>query len=237
LGFLDFVITLFFAFGIAFEVPVATVLVVAVGITTPDNLVKIRPYVFVAAFIIGMFLTPPDMISQTLLAIPMWLLYEVGIVFSRIYKERIKDAGVAREARFDDDGSTESSATDTAKTSSTTSEKTASAKSVVPTAAAQAATSTNTVKKDSNDNESDKTDTESFFDPALMQKPGPSGTFRNSLTDFDDDQSDTTDEKPTNDESSGSKSADGKSSDNQSAHGPLSDSESTNDKPSNKDSD
>jgi len=204
--YLDFVITLFFAFGIAFEVPVATVLVVAVGITTPDNLVKIRPYVFVAAFIIGMFLTPPDMISQTLLAIPMWLLYEVGT-------------------------------TDTAKTSSTTSEKTASAKSVVPTAAAQAATSTNTVKKDSNDNESDKTDTESFFDPALMQKPGPSGTFRNSLTDFDDDQSDTTDEKPTNDESSGSESADGKSSDNQSAHGQLTDSESTNDKPSNKDSD
>jgi len=76
--YLDFVITLFFAFGIAFEVPVATVLVVAVGITTPEQLAKIRPYVFVVAFVIGMFLTPPDIISQTLLAIPMWLLYEVG---------------------------------------------------------------------------------------------------------------------------------------------------------------
>ena len=101
--YLDFVITLFFAFGIAFEVPVATVLVVAVGITTPENLVKIRPYVFVAAFIIGMFLTPPDMISQTLLAVPMWLLYEVGIVFSRMYKQRIIDAGKERERRYNED--------------------------------------------------------------------------------------------------------------------------------------
>lgn len=101
--YLDFVITLFFAFGIAFEVPVATVLVVAVGITTPDQLVKIRPYVFVAAFIIGMFLTPPDMISQTLLAVPMWLLYEVGIVFSRKYKTRITAAGQARDKRYDED--------------------------------------------------------------------------------------------------------------------------------------
>ena len=101
--YLDFVITLFFAFGIAFEVPVATVLVVAVGITTPEQLVKIRPYVFVAAFIIGMFLTPPDMISQTLLAIPMWLLFEVGIVFSRKYKTRIREAGDAIDKRYNED--------------------------------------------------------------------------------------------------------------------------------------
>lgn len=101
--YLDFVITLFFAFGIAFEVPVATVLVVAIGITTPEQLKKIRPYVFVSAFIIGMFLTPPDIISQTLLAVPMWLLYEVGILFSAAYKRRITDAGVARERILDDD--------------------------------------------------------------------------------------------------------------------------------------
>jgi len=99
--YLDFVITLFFAFGIAFEVPVATVLVVAVGITTPEQLRKIRPYVFVAAFIIGMFLTPPDIISQTLLAVPMWLLYEVGIVAATLYSDRIRDAGIAREKRLD----------------------------------------------------------------------------------------------------------------------------------------
>ena len=101
--YLDFVITLFFAFGIAFEVPVATVLVVAVGITTPEQLTKIRPYVFVVAFVIGMFLTPPDIISQTLLAIPMWLLYEVGIVFSRIYKDRIVAAGQARSKKYEEE--------------------------------------------------------------------------------------------------------------------------------------
>jgi len=99
--YLDFVITLFFAFGIAFEVPVATVLVVATGMTTPEQLKKIRPYVFVAAFIIGMFLTPPDIISQTLLAVPMWLLYEVGIVFSSLYKDRITAAGKARDSLHD----------------------------------------------------------------------------------------------------------------------------------------
>lgn len=99
--YLDFVITLFFAFGIAFEVPVATVLVVAVGITTPEQLKKIRPYVFVAAFVIGMFLTPPDIISQTLLAVPMWLLYEVGIVFSTMYRDRIAEAGRARDRILD----------------------------------------------------------------------------------------------------------------------------------------
>jgi len=99
--YLDFVITLFFAFGIAFEVPVATVLVVAVGITTPEQLRRIRPYVFVGAFIIGMFLTPPDIISQTLLAVPMWLLYEVGIVASTLYSDRIREAGAARDKRLD----------------------------------------------------------------------------------------------------------------------------------------
>jgi len=70
-----------------------------VGATSPDQLVKARPYVFVGAFIVGMFLTPPDFISQTLLAIPMWLLYEVGIVFSRTLKVRVKEAGEARDER------------------------------------------------------------------------------------------------------------------------------------------
>jgi sec-independent protein translocase protein TatC len=96
--YLSFVLTIFFAFGLAFEVPIATVLVVMLGITTPDNLVKMRPYVFVIAFVIGMFLTPPDIISQTLLAIPMWFLFEVGIVFSRLVKTRVKEAGEARDA-------------------------------------------------------------------------------------------------------------------------------------------
>lgn len=83
--YLDFVLTLFFAFGVAFEVPIATILLVWSGVVTPDTLRKQRPYVIVAAFVIGMLLTPPDVISQTLLALPMWILYELGIVLSRYF--------------------------------------------------------------------------------------------------------------------------------------------------------
>lgn len=83
--FLDFITTIFFAFGLAFEVPIATVLVVWTGLTTPKKLGKARPYVFLGAFVLGMFLTPLDMISQTLLAIPVYLLYEVGIMMSKIF--------------------------------------------------------------------------------------------------------------------------------------------------------
>lgn len=84
-AFLDFVSTIVLAFGIAFEVPVATVLIVWTGLTTPAKLAKARPYVFLVAFIVGMFLTPPDVISQTLLAVPVYLLYELGIVMSRFF--------------------------------------------------------------------------------------------------------------------------------------------------------
>jgi sec-independent protein translocase protein TatC len=83
-AYLDFVLTLFFAFGVAFEIPVATVLLVLIGAVTPEDLVNKRPYVIVGAFIIGMFLTPPDVFSQTMLAVPMWLLFELGIIFSRM---------------------------------------------------------------------------------------------------------------------------------------------------------
>ncbi len=82
--YLDFVMTLFLAFGITFEVPIATIILVATGITTADKLASWRPYIVVGAFALGMFLTPPDVISQTLLALPMWLLFEIGIIFSRI---------------------------------------------------------------------------------------------------------------------------------------------------------
>ena len=84
-AYLDFVSTIVLAFGIAFEVPVATVLVVWTGLTTPAKLGKARPYVFLLAFIMGMFLTPPDIISQTLLAVPVYLLYELGIIMSRFF--------------------------------------------------------------------------------------------------------------------------------------------------------
>ncbi len=82
--YLDFVLTLFFAFGMAFEVPIAIIILVSMGITTPDSLVEKRPYIIVGAFCIGMLLTPPDVISQTLLALPMLALFELGVFFSRI---------------------------------------------------------------------------------------------------------------------------------------------------------
>lgn len=82
--YLDFVMAMFLAFGIAFEVPVATILLVAAGIMTVDQLAKARGYVVVGAFAAGMFLTPPDVLSQTLLAVPMWLLFEGGLLMARI---------------------------------------------------------------------------------------------------------------------------------------------------------
>jgi sec-independent protein translocase protein TatC len=86
--YLDFILTLFFAFGMAFEVPIATFILVWMGITTPDKLVQKRPYIIVGAFLLGMLLTPPDVISQTLLALPMWLLFEMGVIAARLFGKR-----------------------------------------------------------------------------------------------------------------------------------------------------
>ncbi|MGD8591501.1 MAG: twin-arginine translocase subunit TatC [Gammaproteobacteria bacterium] len=86
--YLDFVLKLFFAFGIAFEVPIATILVIWTGITTAESLASKRPYIIVIAFVVGMLLTPPDVISQTLLALPMWLLFELGLVMSKLYTKK-----------------------------------------------------------------------------------------------------------------------------------------------------
>ena len=86
--YLSFVIMLFIAFGIAFEVPVATILLVSMGATTPAKLSQKRPYVIVGVFLVGMVLTPPDIISQTLLALPMWLLFEIGLILSRIMERK-----------------------------------------------------------------------------------------------------------------------------------------------------
>jgi sec-independent protein translocase protein TatC len=87
-AYLDFITTIVLAFGLAFEVPIATVLVVWTGLTTPDKLGKARPYVFLGAFVVGMLLTPPDIISQTLLAVPVYLLYEAGIIMSRVFSKK-----------------------------------------------------------------------------------------------------------------------------------------------------
>ncbi len=87
-SYLDFVLVLFFAFGMAFEVPIATVILVWSGLTSIETLEKNRAYVFLGAFIVGMLITPPDVISQTLLAVPVYLLYECGILLSKVIKNK-----------------------------------------------------------------------------------------------------------------------------------------------------
>ena len=90
-AYLSFVLKLFFAFGLAFEVPVATVLMVRMGVTTTTSLAAKRPYIIVGAFVVGMLLTPPDLFSQTMLAIPVWILFEVGLYVSKTVKPRVSE--------------------------------------------------------------------------------------------------------------------------------------------------
>ena len=90
--YLDFILAIFFAFGIAFEMPVATFLLVHAGATTVESLAEKRAYIIVGVFVIGMLLTPPDIISQSLLAIPMWLLFELGLIAARmVQKDKPED--------------------------------------------------------------------------------------------------------------------------------------------------
>jgi sec-independent protein translocase protein TatC len=89
--YLDFVIKVSFAFGVAFEVPIATILLIMFGITTPEKLKKNRAYIIIGAFVLGMILTPPDIISQVLIAIPIWLLFEAGLFFSPLFKVRKRE--------------------------------------------------------------------------------------------------------------------------------------------------
>lgn len=91
-SYLDFVLKLFFAFGLAFEVPIATLLLIWTGVSTVESLAEKRPYIIVGAFVIGMLLTPPDVISQTLLALPVWLLFELGLVCSRLLPKKDQDS-------------------------------------------------------------------------------------------------------------------------------------------------
>jgi len=86
--YLDFVLKVSFAFGVAFEVPIATILLIMFGVTTVEKLKNNRPYVIIGAFVLGMLLTPPDIISQVLIAIPMWLLFEAGLFFAPLFKKQ-----------------------------------------------------------------------------------------------------------------------------------------------------
>ncbi len=94
--YLNFVLKMFFAFGIAFEIPVATVILVAMGVTSTTSLVEKRPYIIVGCFVVGMLLTPPDVLSQFLLALPMWFLFECGVIFARLI-ERKRDSREAAD--------------------------------------------------------------------------------------------------------------------------------------------
>ena len=95
--YLGFVLKLFFAFGIAFEVPIATMLVIKAGLTTRENLARKRRYVVLGAFVVGMFLTPPDIFSQSMLALPMWVLFEMGLFMSRYLTPAEDDEKEAEE--------------------------------------------------------------------------------------------------------------------------------------------
>lgn len=110
--YLDFVIKMFFAFGIAFEVPIVVVLLILTKVTTPKKLAHSRPYVIVGAFIIGMLLTPPDIISQTLLAIPMWILFEAGIIVGAIVLKARIESKIARKKNEDEDKDKDKNETD-----------------------------------------------------------------------------------------------------------------------------
>ncbi|MFO1350739.1 MAG: twin-arginine translocase subunit TatC [Gammaproteobacteria bacterium] len=85
---LNFVLALFIAFGVAFEVPVATILLCLIGVTTPDAMLEKRPYIVVGAFFVAAIMTPPDVISQIMMAIPMWLLFEAGVILARVLLRR-----------------------------------------------------------------------------------------------------------------------------------------------------
>jgi sec-independent protein translocase protein TatC len=96
-SYLDFVLTLFFAFGIAFEMPVAVVLLVLTGLVKVETLAKNRGYVIIGIFVVAAFLTPPDAISQTIMAVPMYFLYEGGLVMARVMQKMRRDAAAAAE--------------------------------------------------------------------------------------------------------------------------------------------
>ena len=89
--YLDFILKVSFAFGVAFEVPIATILIIMFGVTSAEKLKKNRAYIIIGSFVLGMILTPPDIISQFLIAIPMWLLFEAGLIFSTFFKVRINN--------------------------------------------------------------------------------------------------------------------------------------------------
>jgi len=111
--YLSFVLKLFFAFGLAFEVPVATFVLVWAGVATADGLAAKRPYVIVGSFVMGMLLTPPDIISQSLLAIPIWILFEVGVLFARLFVPQEANTDQASDETVDEGSNSDASPQET----------------------------------------------------------------------------------------------------------------------------
>lgn len=107
-SYLNFVLKLFFAFGVAFEIPIAVILLCWTGVTSAEKLAKKRPYVVVGAFVVGMLLTPPDVISQTLLAIPMWILFEIGVLIGGLYSKPNKEESEETQQTQNQEGSSAS---------------------------------------------------------------------------------------------------------------------------------
>jgi sec-independent protein translocase protein TatC len=99
-AYFNFCMKLFFAFGACFEVPIAIIILVKLGLTTPQALAAKRPYIIVTAFVVGMLMTPPDIFSQTMLAVPIWILFEFGLWFAR----RIRPRGQDEETEAEDAG-------------------------------------------------------------------------------------------------------------------------------------
>ena len=101
--YLSIALKLFFAFGLAFEIPIATMILVIAGVTTVKDLSAKRPYVILFCFVFGMLLTPPDPFSQSMLAIPMWMLFEFGLLMSRLFKPRKRESDDGRDHDTDEE--------------------------------------------------------------------------------------------------------------------------------------
>ena len=97
-SYLDFTVAMFLSFGLSFETPVATILLISMGVVSVETLTKARPYIIVGAFIIGMFLTPPDVVSQTMMAVPIWLLFELGLFLSKTFEKHLQRFRVDKAA-------------------------------------------------------------------------------------------------------------------------------------------
>ncbi len=153
--YLDFVLKMFFAFGLAFEVPIVTIVLTITGVTNADKLAEKRPYIIVGSFVVGMLLTPPDIISQTLLAIPIWLLFELGVFFSRMIGNKKAEREAQEQAGYDSASGTTSDTVATATATAGTGVAAATAAAAATTSSEESTAQTHayTASEDISDSE------------------------------------------------------------------------------------